>query len=577
MLLKKLQFHLYKLLLIVLIVLQSSCDKKTENIIAHKKDLTEIDRLLSVAHKLYENQQFDSSYYYYNKAKNTAEIKKDTSRIIHSLSWMAQIQRNQDDFTGSETTSIEALTYIGNKNKFPYGETNIYIGLGNNSLNTYEYNNAIYYYKKAINSKTDLIDKANMENNIAVVLIQLKKYHEASHIFYKLTQKKEILNNDESYSRALNNLGYCYYKMGNPNALKYLKKSFKIRKQKKDVIALIDSYYNLSVYYKTENTNLSSKYALIAYKKATKIKSVDSRLGSLKLIIENSTSDKLKKYSLLYLKISDSIAKIRLKAKNNFAKIKYDSKKEKDENLKLKEQKVNDILKLQVQKSKTQALYFVILIILILTGLIYFYLKAKNRREKIQAAYTTEIKIAKKLHDELANDLYQMITFAETQDLSTENNKETLLHNLDTIYLRTRNISKENSYIDTGINYIPTLKGMLTDFNTETANVLINGLDSINWISIENTKKITVYRVLQELLVNMKKHSNSNLVVISFKLNNNTIDFNYYDNGIGVKDQNINKKNGLGNIEKRIEDIKGTIDYNSKSSKGFKVNIKFPV
>jgi hypothetical protein len=37
------------------------------------------------------------------KAKNEAEIVQDTSRIIHSLGWMAEIQTNQGDYTGSKS------------------------------------------------------------------------------------------------------------------------------------------------------------------------------------------------------------------------------------------------------------------------------------------------------------------------------------------------------------------------------------------------------------------------------------------------------------------------------------------
>jgi hypothetical protein len=40
------------------------------------------------------------------QSKNAAEI-KDTSRIINSLSWMAQIQRHQGDYVGSEATAVE--------------------------------------------------------------------------------------------------------------------------------------------------------------------------------------------------------------------------------------------------------------------------------------------------------------------------------------------------------------------------------------------------------------------------------------------------------------------------------------
>jgi hypothetical protein len=61
----------------------------------------------------------------------------------------------------------------------------------------------------------------------------------------------------------------------------------------------------------------------------------------------------------------------------------------------------------------------------------------------------------------------------ETQDLSTTRNKE-ILSNLDTIYSRTRNISKENISVETGPAF--DFKEMMTDFNTHEVNVIANGL-----------------------------------------------------------------------------------------------------
>tara|TARA_R110000868_G_scaffold36900_11_gene130564 strand:- start:6307 stop:8025 length:1719 start_codon:yes stop_codon:yes gene_type:complete len=569
---KKLHFLFY----ILLIISTQSCKKELQPIPKKKSNLVEIKRLIALGDHYFENGKYDSSYYYFDKAKLACDPKKDINQFIYAISNLATIQQNQGDFSGSETTAMEAMPVLQTTTNLRC-KWSIYTILGINYLNTFDYDNALYYYNKALNLKTDQILNNGALNNIALTYMQQEEYQKALKILLPMTLDNKIKNDPTENSRILNNIGYCYFKTGNPKTFDYLTKSLKIRKEVKDDWSLITSFYNLSLFYEKYNPNLSREYAQLSYDKATMLNNADIRLESLKLLIRNNSGNSLKTNSIKYMSINDSIKKVRQEAKNQFAKIKYDSKKEKDENLKLKEQKVTDILKLQAQKSKTQALYFVILIILILTGLIYFYLKSKNRREKIQAAYTTEIKIAKKLHDELANDLYQMITFAETQDLSTENNKETLLHNLDTIYLRTRNISKENSYIETGINFIPTLKAMLTDFNSDTANVLIHDLDCIEWIAIENTIKITLYRILQELLVNMKKHSNCNLVVISFKLNNDTIDLNYSDNGIGVKDQNINKKNGLQNVENRILAIKGTITFDTKSEKGFKVKITFPI
>ena len=51
--------------------------------------------------------------------------------------------------------------------------------------------------------------------------------------------------------------------------------------------------------------------------------------------------------------------------------------------------------------------------------------------------------------------------FVETQDLPTANNKEILVTNMDTIYTKTKNISKEKRSIETGILFISNLKEML--------------------------------------------------------------------------------------------------------------------
>lgn len=571
---QKIIFSDFFFLLLAFLFATQSCEKKRKNNPSKKQDLTEINRLIDIGHKHYENEVFDSSYYYFNKAKYAAEIKKDTSRIIQSLSWMAEIQRNQGDYSGSETTSIEAFSFLENSNKYLYGETNIYIGLGNNYLITFDNENAIYYYKKAINSKTDEEIKSGIKNNIGLAYTEKGDYQKAIQLFLPLILKMEIINNQETFARINDNLGHTYDKSGNSKSFFYLNKGLKIREKIKDNRGLISSHLNLSEYYKKRNSNLSKKHALLAYKKATKVKAVDERLQSLKLLIQNSSTNELKKHSLAFIHINDSINKVRQKAKNQFAKIKYDFTKEKDENLKLKAQQANQ-QKQQVYRD--QVVYFALVILILSSVIIADYLATKNRREKIKTTYNTELRLSKKLHDELANDVYQTMAFAETQDLSSSKNKEILIPNLNTIYYQTRNISRENSNINTGTPFVSHLKEMLSGFNTQEVNVITSDIDTISWSDINNSKKITIYRVLQELLVNMKKHSKCSLVVISFKKNENKLQINYSDNGIGATLEKLVSKNGLQNIENRIHSIKGKISFDTGSDKGFKATIIFPI
>ena len=169
------------------------------------------------------------------------------------------------------------------------------------------------------------------------------------------------------------------------------------------------------------------------------------------------------------------------------------------------------------------------------------------------------------------------MTFAETQPLDNENNKETLLHTLDTIYQRTRNISKENSSIDTGPQFEFHLKEMMVNFNSNEVNVLINGMDSVPFSSMEAHKKIILYRVLQELLVNMKKHSQCSIAVISFQKMEHILQVNYSDNGIGSATDQLILKNGLQNVENRITAINGKLTFDVISGKGFKASFSFPI
>jgi signal transduction histidine kinase len=199
---------------------------------------------------------------------------------------------------------------------------------------------------------------------------------------------------------------------------------------------------------------------------------------------------------------------------------------------------------------------------------LYYFLKALNKKEKIQISYDTETRISKRLHDELANDVFHTLAFAETQDLSTSQNREILINNLDTIYSRTRNISKENSSINTGKKYSEGLKEMMSGFNTDAVSILTNGMDTMDWDILEVNKKIIVYRVLQELLVNMKKHSQCSLVAITFKKNEKKLQIDYSDNGRGASLEKINSRNGLQNVENRILAIKGTITFDTNSKQG---------
>jgi signal transduction histidine kinase len=554
-----------------------SCQKKTNTTPKQKSTKLQIEKLTKVADNFYNTNNFDSAFYYYNKVKFICNPVTDALDYVSTLNRMADIQQSQGDYTGSESTVTEALLYLKYIKNQQYA-WNSYVILSINYLNTYDYKNAILYNQKALQLQTEPWRNLAAKNNIAVILIEEEKYKESLEIFLSLITKEEVISDDLFYAKALDNVGFCYFKINQPKkALYYLNKSLKIRQKKGDPFDLGKSYLHLAKFYEKRNSSLAKKYMLFSYNQFTIANNTDERLTSLKLIIQNSSDIALKKYSTKYVNLVDSIFEVRQKVKNQFARVKYDSKREKNENLKLKTHKAENELQLERQKNRNIISYIIIAISLSLIIVLYLYLTSRGKKEKIEATYKSETRIAKKLHDELANDIYHTMAFVENKNLALTENKEQLLNNLDIIYSRTRDISKENCAIITNENYVLGLKEMILEFNTSNTSIILNDLETISWNTLDRSKKTTVYRVLQELLVNMKKHSNANLAVINFKETDKNIIINYSDNGNGADLTQLSFKNGLHNVENRIQSIKGNVEIDSHPGKGFKVLLKIPL
>lgn len=215
-----------------------------------------------------------------------------------------------------------------------------------------------------------------------------------------------------------------------------------------------------------------------------------------------------------------------------------------------------------------------VMILMIVLGA--FYIKAmKHKQEKALEAYLAESRISKKIHDEVANELYGTINQIERFETITGQDKEKLLEHLTSIYHCTRNISRETALINTGDQYVNQLKTMIAAYITTDINVIIKGIDKVEWQKINTVQKITLYRVLQELMTNMKKHSGATVIILEFNYQNKQLTVKYKDNGIGVPNDKI-VKNGLQNVENRMESLGGTAIFENSSGKGFNLTISFP-
>ncbi|MBB4801545.1 signal transduction histidine kinase [Flavobacterium nitrogenifigens] len=570
----------------IIVLFISSCEEKKTITPETKAIRKEAFSLREKADENYQKQNFNTAFYEFSKSKAIFESlkdsptsSKDSANIGYILIQMASIQQVNGDYYGSKETVTEALPFVKNNKNYISCINNL-LGIADKELSLYD--DAIYYYRESVKYSKDLAEKQYPLSNIAALYIQQKKYNKAisileflleSPLSKKILMEKTKVNTKATYQ---DNLGYAYFKNGNEEkGFDLMQEGLRLRIENEDTYGSIESYLHLADYYSKKDLKKSDENALKAYTISTKLNSVDERLEALQILISNNNSPQDTKYVKKYFTLNDSIIKVRNNFKNKFAKIKYDSKKEKDENEKLRLEKAENQLSLQRASYMRIVFAIVFVFLVILIAILIRYFKNKNKAIELKTSYDTETRIAKKIHDELANDVFQVIAFAESQPLSTENTKENLLQKLDDIYGRVRGISRENNSIDTGINFTRTIKEMLSAYNTKERNIMVTNLEQINWETIDDMKKITISRILQELMVNMKKHSGANLVVIKFESDQKSILINYMDNGVGCEKSTI-VKNGLQNMSNRILAVNGTFDIETEIGKGFKVKITMP-
>jgi tetratricopeptide (TPR) repeat protein/anti-sigma regulatory factor (Ser/Thr protein kinase) len=508
----------------------------------------------------FENKS-DSAFYYYNKVKSYSED-KNANRIVYLLMKEAQLQENIGDYVGSEESATIAIKkYFNSCDSVSYKNA-IYNCLGNSYHKMKDYELALKNYKKSLLNVKGYENSAIIRNNIAVIYLDKGDYSKSIMYLINLLKNKSTEKYRDNYARIIDNLGFAYFKNNQKEkGYGYLKESLRIRDSIGNDYEKIASLIHLSRFHKEEDPILAKEFAQKALQSTINVNSPDDKLEALSLLTDLSTPSESKGYFKDYIRINDSITTIRQTAKNQFANIKYESS--------------NAIKDAENQKSQ-KIIYLLLFVVSVLSGVfIFYFIRKKNKEKLLKTAYDTETRISKRLHDELANDVFNTMMYLETQDLVEQTRKDKVLGNLENIYEKARNISKQTSGVNTGKDFGETIKEMLLSYKSDRVNIIKKGNNTIKWETVAIEKQIEIHRVLQEVLVNMKKHSEATLVVIVFETLEKSIRIKYSDNGIGFDMEKISK-NGVRNMENRMHSINGSITFDSEINKGVKINIEFP-
>jgi signal transduction histidine kinase len=127
------------------------------------------------------------------------------------------------------------------------------------------------------------------------------------------------------------------------------------------------------------------------------------------------------------------------------------------------------------------------------------------------------------------------------------------------------------------------IRSVCREFNEIYSHIRVENEINIKEELLSDSLKILIYRILQETMNNISKHSHADHVNVSLRQSENEITLIVEDNGVGfdldeIHEKEIFKKGfGLKNIKERTELFGGKLTVISASNKGTVIRASWPI
>ncbi|MFY9242198.1 MAG: sensor histidine kinase [Polaribacter sp.] len=553
---------------------------------------------------------YEAIFYYYAGEYQKTLKKCDTAKVwyphkdnygkasVHNLKGL--VYTNTDNYIDA-INEYQSSLFFAEKTDNLYAISNPNHNIGILYQNLKQYNEALKYFLKALEVRNKIKDSAVIYQSylsVGGVYNLLKVKDSARFYLNKITNSGNKEADFRTKGFAYNNIGLVFREENNSKkAIENFNIAVDFHLKLENDLGLAETYKNLAEANQTEKEYKKSNYfAKKAIFYAKKVETREEVVDAYEIIAQNY--DFLnKKDSALYFYNQFIIQKDSLidetKAKK-FAElqIKYDFKEKETELLKTRTEKAETELAL----SKTQNWIYILLTFLAIAAGIFFAISQRTKRKNqeailkqkelgfkaiIEAQEEERSKIARELHDGVVQQIGSIILKSRNlfskKNVIDEKKSNELLDSLENSNQELRNISHQmmpRALKELGI--IPALSDLLVS-SLGFADIHYN-LEHFN-INARLPQKIevTIYRITQELINNIIKHSKATEVSVQLFNSNNNIILIVEDNGVGFVVKNSKKGIGLLNISSRLDLVNGNVNFEPSTKSGTLVTIKIPL
>lgn len=498
------------------------------------------------------------------------ELAKDSLMIAHNYTSLSLMYHNDlQDYKRGLKYALDALDILA---QIKRNEQAFWVATNAVAINyddAGESDKALeYHFKNLKNVGDDTDNLAATNNNIGNTYRKKKMYAKAESYFLKAFEvhNKEhgTYGNDYDLATVYNNLSGVNWDLGRPDKAKMYRDSaihYSIRSKK--IEKLMDTYYEA---YQMSDKNRDYKDAVIYLKR--------------------------------YLDIKDSTVNSE-RAKTVYdLEVKYESERKQQQIALLEsEGKVKDL-----ELERSRAIMLTIIggfIVLAGTGYLFYkrsrdkqrLAQAKEREESqrlrfaavLEAEENERSRVAKDLHDGIGQLLSTAKLTLSAIDTPPSVESGKMLNNsmqiLDEATREVRAISHNlmpATLTQIGLGAaLHDLFMKINESNLLRINLSVTGLEE----RLPPTTEIAVYRVIQEIINNMIKHSKADSITVKIVRKESSMYLSIADNGVGFEKELIAKSTGLGwkNIFSRISMLNGEIEVDTEPGSGTNINIQFAV
>lgn len=568
---------------------------------------------------LVDQGQYDSALILSKEGYFLASQNKDSAQEVRSLFNIGVCYSCLEDYSSAIARFLQAKDYYNRLNKMDR------VGMCDNELsilyrNTKQYKNAILYGKQAV----ELYRKYRAPGKLAIPLQNLSVAYQSMQqpeqatplLKEALSISRKYHNEYDELNTLINLVDLMVHQNKKEDLRPYIDRILFLGRAMKVDEAICDGLLDLSRYYMRRNKLTEArKYAdsalHIAQQTGTSEMKRESFLALSHIAYAAHQYDTALKHEEQINLAQEAITTAGINHSVIEFQTKYETAKKE---VRIKQLQTQQALqKVSIQRKRISLIIALgIIALLLVTGL--FYYRNHQRKQKLsltqqqlqqQKIVTLEkekqlmatqavlqgqeeerSRLAKDLHDGLGGILsstkYSLNNMKENLVISSENADafERTMAMLDQSISELRRVA-HNMMPESLINQ--SLGEALKDFCHQ---ITINSAVRIEYqdfgmetTQLSNTIKVTVYRVVQELINNIMRHAQASSALIQLIVKGNTLNLTVEDNGNGFDTNQLKNAVGIGyrNIQNRINFLKGSIDVRSKEDEGTSIYLQIPI